>query len=182
MKKNKKTSKRKNKYNVEFSKREIENINKLAKDVNEIRRKLNKKYDNSKLQEMYKNLGMENPLIPSRRSKSIQQFKNKGLYKAWIKQQKDIIKNVEKYIKQKQKIFKENYIKAIENNYKIFDFETEEDIKDRMPNQMINLYDKIQNMNDEEFYNDYMNDNIPEINDFYIPTEQLEEYIEEYDI
>ena len=89
-----------NKYGVKITKKEQEEIRKLADEVNKIRKEINKKF--SKMDELYENLGMENPMSLMRRSKKMNQFVNRGLLEAWKKQQRAIIKNPKKYITKKQ--------------------------------------------------------------------------------
>lgn len=166
-----------NKYGVEFTEKEKRELDKVVDDINKIRKAINKKTKRSK---KYKNLGIENPDEIKRRSKNLHQFKDKNLYKAWLKRQKQLIKNPNKFVEEKRKLLKENYKKALLDQYSI-DSSTEdvESIKERMGNTTRKLYDEIDSMSDEQFVDLYNDNEIPEINEFYQSPEYLDEYIDE---
>jgi len=166
-----------NKYGVEFTEKEKRELDKVVDDINKIRKAINKKTKRSK---KYKNLGIENPDEIKRRSKNLHQFKDKNLFKAWMKRQKQLIKNPNKFVEEKRKLLKENYKKALLDQYSI-DSSTEdvESIKERMGNTTRKLYDEIDSMTDEQFVDLYNDNQIPEINEFYQSPEYLDEYIDE---
>lgn len=166
-----------NKSGLKFTKKEQEEILNLVKEVNKIKKDLDKQFP--KLDEIYQNLGMENPLSIMRRSKSFHQFTNKGLLKAWKKQAREIIRNPKKYIEKKQKIFQENYIKSILNNYSIFNSDYIEDVIDYLPESVKDLLISVLKDSPEEFYSKYLNGDYPEINDNYIPQEEYEKQLKE---
>lgn len=166
-----------NKYGLKFTKKEQEEILNLVKEVNKIKKDLDKQFP--KLDDVYQNLGMENPLSIMRRSKSFHQFTNKGLLKAWKKQAKEIIRNPKKYISKKQKIFQENYIKSIINNYSLFSSDYIEDVIDYLPESVKDLLIKVLNDTPEEFYSKYESGEYPEINDNYIPQQEYETLVKE---
>jgi len=166
-----------NKYGVEFTEKEKRELDKVVDDINKIRKAINKKTKRSK---KYKNLGIENPDEIKRRSKNLHQFKDKNLFKAWMKRQKQLIKNPNKFVEEKRKLLKENYKKTLIDQYSI-DSSTEdvESIKERMGNTTRKLYDEIDSMTDEQFVDLYNDNQIPEINEFYQSPEYLDEYIDE---
>jgi len=166
-----------NKYGVEFTEKEKRELDKVVDDINKIRKAINKKTKRSK---KYKNLGIENPDEIKRRSKNLHQFKDKNLFKAWMKRQKQLIKNPNKFVEEKRKLLKENYKKTLLDQYSI-DSSTEdvESIKERMGNTTRKLYDEIDSMTDEQFVDLYNDNQIPEINEFYQSPEYLDEYIDE---
>lgn len=166
-----------NKYGLKFTKKEQEEILNLVKEVNKIKKDLDKQFP--KLDDVYQNLGMENPLSIMRRSKSFHQFTNKGLLKAWKKQAREIIRNPKKYISKKQKIFQENYIKSIINNYSLFSSDYIEDVIDYLPESVKDLLIRVLNDTPEEFYSKYESGEYPEINDNYIPQAEYEKLVEE---
>ena len=168
-----------NKHGLKITKKEAEEIRKLAKEVNKIREKLNKELSTDEINEKYKNLGIENPLTISRRSKSLHQFTNRGLLEAWKKNAKRILKNPQKYLDEKKEQFKENYLKSMEYNYATFEGEASKDVVKRMPKSVRDLYNKVKNATAEEFYNMYLRGEIPEINDNYVPSDEYERQIEE---
>lgn len=166
-----------NKYGVEFTEKEKRELDKVVDDINKIRKAINKK---SKRSKKYKNLGIENPDEIKRRSKNLHQFKDKNLFKAWMKRQKQLIKNPNKFVEEKRKLLKENYKKALLDQYSV-DSSTEdvESIKERMGDSTRKLYDEIDSMDDEQFVDLYNDNQIPEINEFYQSPEYLDEYIDE---
>lgn len=166
-----------NKFGVEFTEKEKKQIDKIVDEINKIRKAVNKK---SKRSKKYKNLGIENPDEIKRRSKNLHQFKDKNLFKAWLKQQKKLIKNPLKFLEEKRKLLKENYKKALLDQFSI-DSTTEdvESIKQRMGETTRKLFDDINAMDDETFVNMYDENKIPEINEFYQAPEYLDEYIDE---
>lgn len=166
-----------NKYGVEFTEKEKRELDKIVDEINKIRKAVNKKTKRSK---KFKNLGIENPDEIKRRSKNLHQFKDKNLYKAWLKRQKQLIKNPNKFVEEKRHLLKENYKKALLDQYSI-DSSTEdvESIKERMGASTRKLYDEIDAMNDEQFVDLYNDNQIPEINEFYQSPEYLDEYIDE---
>lgn len=166
-----------NKYGVEFTEKEKRELDKIVDEINKIRKAVNKKTKRSK---KFKNLGIENPDEIKRRSKNLHQFKDKNLYKAWLKRQKQLIKNPNKFVEEKRKLLKENYKKALLDQYSI-DSSTEdvESIKERMGASTRKLYDEIDAMNDEQFVDLYNDNQIPEINEFYQSPEYLDDYIDE---
>ena len=166
-----------NKYGVEFTEKEKREIEKVVNEINKIRQSIYKK---SKRSKRYKNLGIESPDEIKRRSKNLHQFKDKNLFKAWLKRQKQLIKNPNKFIDEKRKLLKENYKKALLDQYSI-DSTTEdvESIKERMGNSTRKLYEEIEQMDDETFVSLYDDNKIPEINEFYQAPEYLDEYIDE---
>lgn len=166
-----------NKYGVEFTEKEKRELDKIVDEINKIRKAVNK---NTKRSKKFKNLGIENPDEIKRRSKNLHQFKDKNLYKAWLKRQKQLIKNPSKFVEEKRHLLKENYKKALLDQYSI-DSSTEdvESIKERMGASTRKLYDEIDAMNDEQFVDLYNDNQIPEINEFYQSPEYLDEYIDE---
>ena len=166
-----------NKFGVKFTRKEAEEIKRLAKEVNKVREELKKEIPN--LDEMYENLGMENPLNIARRSYNLNQFANKGLLEAWKKQVKAIIKNPKKYISRKTKQFQKNYVESILNNYRIFDGESIEETINNLPPSVRDLLYNVLNDSPETFYQKYLNGEYPEISENYIPQEQYEEYLDE---
>lgn len=166
-----------NKFGVEFTEKEKRELDKVVDDINKIRKAINKK---SKRSKKYKNLGIENPDEIKRRSKNLHQFKDKNLFKAWMKRQKQLIKNPNKFVEEKRKLLKENYKKALLDQYSV-DSSTEdvESIKERMGDSTRKLYDEIDAMDDEQFVDLYNDNQIPEINEFYQSPEYLDEYIDE---
>lgn len=166
-----------NKSGLKFTKKEQEEILNLVKEVNKIKKDLDKQFP--KLDDIYQNLGMENPLSIMRRSKSFHQFTNKGLLKAWKKQAREIIRNPKKYIAKKQKIFQENYIKSILNNYSLFDSDYIEDVIEYLPESVKDLLIKVLKDSPEVFYSKYESGEYPEINDNYIPQEEYEKQLKE---
>lgn len=166
-----------NKFGVEFTEKEKRELDKVVDDINKIRKAINKK---SKRSKKYKNLGIENPDEIKRRSKNLHQFKDKNLFKAWMKRQKQLIKNPNKFVEEKRKLLKENYKKALLEQYSV-DSSTEdvESIKERMGDSTRKLYDEIDAMDDEQFVDLYNDNQIPEINEFYQSPEYLDEYIDE---
>ena len=166
-----------NKFGVEFTEKEKRELDKVVDDINKIRKAINKK---SKRSKKYKNLGIENPDEIKRRSKNLHQFKDKNLFKAWMKRQKQLIKNPNKFVEEKRKLLKENYKKALLDQYSV-DSSTEDvqSIKERMGDSTRKLYDEIDAMDDEQFVDLYNDNQIPEINEFYQSPEYLDEYIDE---
>lgn len=166
-----------NKYGVEFTEKEKRELDKVVDEINKIRKAVNKK---SKRSKKYKNLGIENPDEIKRRSKNLHQFKDKNLFKAWMKRQRQLIKNPNKFVEEKRKLLKENYKKALLDQYSI-DSSTEdvESIKERMGDSTRKLYDTIDEMDDEQFVDLYNDNQIPEINEFYQSPEYLDEYVDE---
>lgn len=166
-----------NKFGVEFTEKEKREMDKVVDEINKIRKAINRK---SKRSRKYKNLGIENPDEIKRRSKNLHQFKDKNLFKAWLKRQKQLIKNPNKFVEDKRKLLKENYKKALLDQYSI-DSSTEdvESIKERMGESTRKLYDEIDAMDDETFVDMYDDNKIPEINEFYQSPEYLDEYIDD---
>lgn len=166
-----------NKFGVEFTEKEKRELDKVVDEINKIRKAVNRK---SKRSRKYKNLGIENPDEIKRRSKNLHQFKDKNLFKAWLKRQKQLIKNPNKFVEEKRKLLKENYKKALLDQYSI-DSSTEdvESIKERMGESTRKLYDEIDTMDDETFVDMYDDNKIPEINEFYQSPEYLDEYIDD---
>lgn len=166
-----------NKFGVEFTEKEKRELDKVVDEINKIRKAVNRK---SKRSRKYKNLGIENPDEIKRRSKNLHQFKDKNLFKAWLKRQKQLIKNPNKFVEEKRKLLKENYKKALLDQYSI-DSSTEdvESIKERMGESTRKLYDEIDAMDDETFVDMYNDNKIPEINEFYQSPEYLDEYIDD---
>ena len=166
-----------NKFGVEFTEKEKRELDKVVDEINKIRKAVNRK---SKRSRKYKNLGIENPDEIKRRSKNLHQFKDKNLFKAWLKRQKQLIKNPNKFVEEKRKLLKENYKKALLDKYSI-DSSTEdvESIKERMGDSTRKLYDEIDAMDDETFVDMYDDNKIPEINEFYQSPEYLDEYIDD---
>lgn len=166
-----------NKYGVKITKKEQEEIRNLVKEVNKVKKDLDKNYP--KLDELYQNLGMENPLNIARRSKNLNQFRNKGLLEAWKKQAKAIIRNPKRYIAKKQKTFYENYIQSIINNYSLFNTNHIEDVIDYLPESVKDLLLSVLNDTPETFYEKYQNGEYPDIAENYIPQEQYEDMLDE---
>lgn len=166
-----------NMFGVKFTKKEQEEIKRLVKEVNKVKKELDKEF--TKLDEIYENLGMENPLSIMRRGSSLHQFVNKGLLEAWKKQAKEIIKNPKKYIAKKQNIFQENYIKSILNNYAIFNSDKIEDFIDYLPESVKDLLIDVLNDTLDEFYEKYQSGVYPEIAENYIPSEEYEKQLKE---
>ena len=166
-----------NKFGVEFTEKEKRELDKVVDEINKIRKAVNRK---SKRSRKYKNLGIENPDEIKRRSKNLHQFKDKNLFKAWLKRQKQLIKNPNKFVEEKRKLLKENYKKALLDQYSI-DSSTEdvESIKERMGESTRKLYDEIDAMDDETFVDMYDDNKIPEINEFYQSPEYLDDYIDD---
>lgn len=166
-----------NKYGVKITKKEQEEIRNLVKELNKIRKKINK--DLPKLDDIYENLGMENPLNIARRSRNLNQFRNEGLLKAWKKQAKAILRNPKKYIDKKLKTFYNNYIKSILNNYSLFDSDYIEDTIDYLPESVKDLLIRVLEDTPEEFYAKYQSGEYPDIAENYIPQEQYEDMLDE---
>ena len=166
-----------NKYGVKITKKEQEEIRRLVDEVNKVRKNLEKELP--KLDDLYQNLGMENPLNVARRSKNLNQFTNRGLLEAWKKQAKAIIRNPKKYISKKQKTFYDNYIQSIINNYSLFNSNHIEDVIDFLPESVKDLLISVLNDTPETFYDKYQNGDYPDIVENYIPQEQYEELLEE---
>lgn len=168
-----------NKHGVKITKKEQEEIKRLAKEVNKVRDKINKQLSSKELDDIFKNLGIENPISVARRSSNLHQFTNRGLLEAWKKNAKSIIKNPQKYLDNKKEQFRLNYLKAMEYNYATFEGESTKDVFKRMPKSVKTLYKKVKNATAEEFYNMYLRGEIPEMNDNYIPSDEYERQIEE---
>lgn len=168
-----------NKHGVKITKKEQEEIKKLAKEVNKVRERLNKELSTDEINDIFKNLGIENPISISRRSSNLHQFTNRGLLEAWKKNAKRIIKNPQKYLDEKKEQFRLNYLKAMEYNYATFEGENTKDVLKRMPKSVRDLYKKVKNATADEFYNMYLRGEIPEMNDNYIPSDEYERQVEE---
>ena len=168
-----------NKHGVKITKKEQAEIKKLAKEVNKVRDKLNKELSTEEINDIFKNLGIENPISISRRSGNLHQFTNRGLLEAWKKNAKKILKNPQKYLDMKKEQFRENYLKAMEYNYATFEGESSKDVLKRMPKSVKDLYKKIKNASADEFYNMYLRGEIPEMNDNYIPSDEYERQVED---
>ena len=166
-----------NKYGVKITKKEQEEIRRLVDEVNKVRKNLEKELP--KLDDLYQNLGMENPLNVARRSKNLNQFTNRGLLEAWKKQAKQIIRNPKKYISKKQKTFYDNYIQSIINNYSLFNSNHIEDVIDFLPESVKDLLISVLNDTPETFYEKYQNGDYPDIAENYIPQEQYEDLLDE---
>ena len=129
-----------NKWGVKITKKEQQEINRLKKEIDKVRKNLQMKLDQdeekkqllqnkssinkskgkkkkNKFQEDFENFQLENPLLPKKRSSNKNQFKNRGLLESWLKTAKKIVKNPMKYLDQKMEQFKENYLQSILNNY-----------------------------------------------------------------
>lgn len=168
-----------NKHGVKITKKEQEEIKKLAKEVNKVRERLNKELSTDEINDIFKNLGIENPISISRRSSNLHQFTNRGLLEAWKKNAKRILKNPQKYLDEKKEQFRLNYLKAMEYNYATFEGEKTKDVLKRMPKSVRDLYKKVKNATADEFYNMYLRGEIPEMNDNYIPSDEYERQVEE---
>lgn len=168
-----------NKHGVKITKKEQAEIKRLAKEVNKVRERLNKELSTEEINDIFKNLGIENPISISRRSGNLHQFTNRGLLEAWKKNAKRILKNPQKYLDTKKEQFKENYLKAMEYNYATFEGENTKDVIKRMPKSVKDLYKKIKNASADEFYNMYLRGEIPEMNDNYIPSDEYERQVED---
>lgn len=166
-----------NKYGVKITKKEQEEIRNLVKEINKLRKKMGKELPN--MDDIYQNLGMENPLNIARRSRNMNQFKNEGLLKAWKKQAKAILRNPKKYLSKKLKTFYNNYIQSILNNYSLFNTEHIEDVIDYLPESVKDLLLKVLNDTPEEFYAKYQYGEYPDISENYIPQEQYEDMLDE---
>lgn len=166
-----------NKYGVEYTEKEKREIEKLANEVNKLRLAITRK---SKRSRKYKNLGIESPDEIRKRSKNLNQFTDKNLYKAWIKRQKQLLKNPNKFVEDKRKLLKENYLKALLSQYSIDSTaENEEDILNRMGSSVRNLYEDVKKMSDETFVDLHEQNEIPEINELYQAPEYVDQYIDE---
>lgn len=166
-----------NMYGVEFTESEYKKVKKYTSRINKIRSILNK---DTKRSQKYRNLGLESPDEIQRRSQSLHQFKNKGLFKAWLKRQEELLKDPQKFIQEKRTLLHNNYLKALLQQFSVDpDSESEETIKSRMGDTTRKLYEKIKNMSDDEFITKFDNGEIPEINELYQSPEYIDEYIEE---
>lgn len=169
-----------NKYGLEFTEKEKKEIEQLAYEVNKIRAAIARKTKSSKRSKKYKNLGIENPDEIRRRSKNLNQFKEKSLYKAWLKRQKTLLKNPNVFIEEKRRILKQNYLNTLLNIYSVDnEAENEFDILQRMGDSTRKLYENVKNMSDEEFVQLYEDNMIPELNELYQSPEYIDTYIDE---
>ena len=166
-----------NKYGVKITKKEQEEIRKLVDEVNKIRKNLEK--DFPKLDKIYENLGMENPMNIARRSKNLNQFANKGLLEAWKKQAKAIIKNPKKYITKKQRQFQKNYVEALLNNYRFSEDEVFKETLENIPDSVKSMIYEILEDSPDSFYQKYLDGYYPEFSENYIPQVSYEDNVSE---
>ena len=194
-----------NKWGVKITKKEQQEINRLKKEIDKVRKGLQvqldkdqekrekikieksnvntgkgkKRKSKNKFQEDYENFHLEDPFLPNRRSANKNQFKNRGLLEAWIKTARKIIKNPQKYLDEKKRQFQENYLESILNNYSNQGTLNGEQAYDELPKNVKELYDKVLNMTPDQFYDAYLNGEIPDINENYIPSDEYPKYIED---
>ena len=192
-----------NKWGVKITKKEQEEINRLKRQIDQVRKKLQDKLDRdqelrqdikidkskisgkkkpkikNKFQEDYENFHLDNPILPNRRSANKNQFKNKGLMKAWIKTAKDILKDPYAYLDKKMAQFQQNYLDSILNNFTNGLPSQDDDAYKELTGNVKALYDKVKGMSPQEFYDAYLNGEIPTINENYIPSDEYPRYIEE---
>lgn len=191
-----------NKWGVKITKKEQQEINRLKKAIDKVRKDLQAQLDKdqelrqninidktivkngkgkkkkvkNKFQEDFEKFQLEDPFLPNRRSANKNQFKNRGLLDAWIKTAKQIIKNPQKYLDKKKQQFKDNYLNSILNNFS--NGMDNEKAYDELPKNVKELYDKVLNMTPDQFYDAYLGGEIPDINENYIPSDEYPRYIE----
>lgn len=195
-----------NKWGVKITKKEQQEINRLKKEIDKVRKSLEAQLDKdqelksnihinkdnivdkkkgkvkkvkNKFQDDYENFHLEDPFLPNRRSANKNQFKNRGLLEAWLKTARKIIKNPQKYLDEKKKQFQENYLESILNNYSNQGTLNGEQAYEELPKNVKELYDKVLNMTPDQFYDAYLNGEIPDINENYIPSDEYPKYIED---
>lgn len=193
-----------NKWGVKITKKEIETINRLKKQIDKVRKDLQAQLDKdqekrqslvgvtssidgkkkgkkvkNKFQEDFENFHLEEPILPNRRTANKNQFKNRGLLEAWIKTARQIVKNPQKYLDQKMETFQQNYLESILNNYSNDGLLNNEQSYEQLPKNVKELYDKVLSMTPQEFYQAYLDGSIPTINENYIPSDEYPRYIED---
>ena len=193
-----------NKWGVKITKKEQEEINRLKKQIDKVRKTLQEQLDKdqekrqslvgstssidgkkkgkkvkNKFQEDFENFHLEEPILPNRRTANKNQFKNKGLLEAWLKTARQIVKNPQKYLDQKMETFQQNYLESILNNYSNGGLLSNEKAYEELPKNVKELYDKVLSMTPQEFYQAYLDGSIPTINENYIPSDEYPRYIED---
>lgn len=193
-----------NKWGVKITKKEQQEINRLKKEIDKVRKTLQEKLDKdqelrqtlvgtsssvdqkrkgkkvkNKFQEDFENFHLEEPILPNRRTANKNQFKNRGLLEAWIKTARKIVKDPMKYLDQKMETFHQNYLESILNNYSNGGLLNPEQSYDELPKNVKELYDKVLAMTPQEFYQAYLDGTIPTINENYIPSDEYPRYIED---
>lgn len=193
-----------NKWGVKITKKEQEEINRLKKQIDKVRKTLQEQLDKdqekrqslvgstssidgkkkgkkvkNKFQEDFENFHLEEPILPNRRTSNKNQFKNRGLLEAWLKTARQIVKNPQKYLDQKMETFQQNYLESILNNYSNGGLLSNEKAYGELPKNVKELYDKVLSMTPQEFYQAYLDGSIPTINENYIPSDEYPRYIED---
>lgn len=193
-----------NKWGVKITKKEQEEINRLKKQIDKVRKTLQEQLDKdqekrqslvgstssidgkkkgkkvkNKFQEDFENFHLEEPILPNRRTANKNQFKNRGLLEAWLKTARQIVKNPSKYLDQKMETFQQNYLESILNNYSNGGLLSNEKAYEELPKNVKELYDKVLSMTPQEFYQAYLDGSIPTINENYIPSDEYPRYIED---
>lgn len=114
-----------NQHNVEFTVAEKKHLESLVNSANRKRKRMKEKEENlfrivggkvttQKISEV-RTLGDESDFILQPKSKSLQRFKTRDDFERYIRNLERVTKR--DYIPMRQKIYKENHLKAIENTF-----------------------------------------------------------------